>query len=318
MPNVEQILTDSDSQESLLKKGCKKEIDMLCSTAAPEQYLECLIDFKMDSHMSQTCQVTIISEEIDFVVNKHMETGVIPACAMEIKDYCPEESSTERLACLQVVAKTEEGLGSECVLEMETLDNTLRNLQLDKHLAVKCHSDAYNLCHDTFPSSQSLVTCLSEHMKNLESGSESKECISEVVVLIGQAQLDIHKDPDLAEKCKTELNEKCDRVRLGHTGHGEKIKCLFKYQENGGKISSSCSKALNDRLELWSSLSKKYPNIQRGLEIILDKSILILKKKVYPNIARIFQGLFFFAISVGVIVLCILCRATKRVRRKIL
>ena len=299
---------------SLLETNCAREIQLLCGSIPQEKHLECLIDFKLDVRMLAPCQKAIITEEIDFVVGKHMDDQMMAECKEDIRDFCMFDSSYDVLVCLQSMVKVG-AVSSSCKKRLDMVSGPLSKLQLDKNLAIECHSAAYQKCKHRLGSSEKLVNCLSQHMRELEGSETDRKCISEVVVLIGQAQLDIDKDPDLAEKCRYELNTYCANVAMGH---GEKIRCLFRLKEDKGKLmGSSCSRALMDREDLWSSLSKRYPNIQRGLEAILD-DIEILKQTVYPNIVGILKGIFLLGLLIGIVVICCLCRATRRVRRKIL
>ena len=299
---------------SPLESNCRKELQLLCVTSQPDKYLECLIDFKLDARVSASCQKTIVSEEIEFVVGKHMDEQIMADCRDEIHNLCMFDSSYEVLVCLQSMAKVG-AISSTCKKMLDKVSGPLSKLQLDKNLAIECHSVAYQKCKQKLGNSKKLVNCLSRHMRELEAGGENKNCISEVVVLIGQAQLDIDKDPDLEEQCRAELSKYCTNVPMGH---GEKIRCLFRIKEDGVKsMGISCSKALMDREELWSILSKKYPNIQRGLDAILD-DFENLKKRVYPTIVGILKAVFLLSLGIGAVIICCVCRATRRVRRKIL
>ena len=291
-----------------------KELHLLCATIQPEKRLECLIDFKLDVRVTPPCQKAIITEEIDFMVRKHMDEQLMGDCREDIQDYCLFDSRYEVLICLQSMAKAG-AISPTCKNKLDKVSDSLSKLQLDKNLAIQCQSAAYQKCKQEPGNSEQLVNCLSKHMRELEAGGENKKCISEVVVLIGQAQLDIKKDPDLAEKCRSELNKYCGNVAMGH---GEKIRCLFRLKETSDKLlSRSCTIALMERQDLWSSLSKRYPNIQRGVEAILD-DFEILKQTVYPNIVGILKVIILLGLVIGIVAICCLCRATRRVRRKIL
>ncbi|KAI6645810.1 Golgi apparatus protein 1 [Oopsacas minuta] len=304
--------SDFVSEETSLIVSCETELEQLCPTSKADQYLDCLIDMKLDSRVGRECQKQIIREEINFIVEKHMTPEFIRDCSQDLNDFCAFGSNAETVLCLQSTKET--GVLSEsCTRYLET-ESAFNELQLDKDLAIECYYGAFQKCSARDESSSYLVRCLTKHMAILEA-RQDEQCVSEVIVLIGQVQLDIHKDPGLLLKCKTELSKYCSDKFVGH---GEKMRCLFDLEEDGNRmIGISCRKAIREKEELWKSLSKKYPNIQRGLESIIDH-INQVKKRVYPNITGILKAIILLVLVVCSVIICWLCRATKRIRRKIL
>ena len=228
-------------------------------------------------------------------------------CAADMVRYCGTGSSAEVFLCLK---SGDALLAESCKNSIETDLAELNKLQLDKDLAIECHSMAFGTCGLGKKNSECLTTLLHD----LEADNDEK-CIGDVVALIGQSQLDINKNPDLVTNCEKELIKYCPDIP------GQKIHCLFSVKDIGiGEIGWSCMEALNYREKTWRALYTKYPNIVRGLDTIIDHVVVdhVMKRSDSNNI---FKVIIFASLAVGCVAICCLsrlCRATRRVRRKIM
>ena len=228
-------------------------------------------------------------------------------CSSDMARYCRTGSNTETFLCLKSARNL---LTESCKNSLETDLAELYKLQLDKDLAIECHSKAFAECGLTKKGTRCLTTLL----HNLEAGND-ETCIGDVVALIGQSQLDIHNNPDLAINCEKEITKYCPDII------GQKLHCLFSMKDIGiGKISWSCMEAMNYMEKTWRDLYSEYPNILRGLDTIIDHVVIdhLMKR---GNSNNIFKVVIFASLAVGCVALCCLgrlCRATRRIRRKIM
>ena len=287
--------------------SCQDELTLLCPGSTPEYYLNCLIYLKLDDRVRETCREQIITEELNFVVKKYMTDSFYHQCSPDMVKYCGTGSNAAVVLCLQSASDL---LTQPCKNSLETDLAALSKFQLDKDLAIECHKTAFMECGLMKKDNECLPTLLHD----LEADDDNM-CIGDVAALIGQSQLDVNRNPELAIKCEIELTKYCPDIP------GQRMHCLYKVKNIGnGKIGASCMEALNQGEKIWRAMYKKYPDILRGLDAVIDHVVIDrLVKEGYSN--NIFKVIIFAALVVGCVAICCLgrlCRVTRRVRRKIM
>ncbi|KAL4235223.1 glycogenin glucosyltransferase glg1 [Mactra antiquata] len=204
-----------------LKKACEQSIKTLCSDkmAGNSQVIECLKEHK--NKLPPVCHKKIFDREVDEAVQGG-DFLLFRECKQMIKTHCMEKEPGDIFDCLKknMNSDTFEPKCRDIVLKRAMQET--KDYRLNPSLAKACRLDIPKFCREVLnsldPSTSNVefqgkvVNCLKIHFikKTL-----SRDCHSEIKLLVKETHLDINMDPVLMHACETQIRTYCADVLGG-------------------------------------------------------------------------------------------------------
>uniref|UniRef100_A0A673JQW0 Golgi apparatus protein 1 n=1 Tax=Sinocyclocheilus rhinocerous TaxID=307959 RepID=A0A673JQW0_9TELE len=211
--------------KGILEGHCQKALQTLIQETDPGA------DYRIDRALNEACESVIQT------ACKHIRNGdpMILSCLME------------HLYTDKMVEDCEHRL-----LELQYFIS--RDWKLDPILYKKCQNDAARICHthgwnetSEFMPPGAVFSCLYRHAYRTEMQGRrlSRDCKTEVQRILHQRALDVKLDPELQQRCMTDLGKWCSEK----TEAGQELECLQYHLDD---LVSNCRDVVGNLTELES------------------------------------------------------------------
>uniref|UniRef100_A0A673H0B8 Golgi apparatus protein 1 n=1 Tax=Sinocyclocheilus rhinocerous TaxID=307959 RepID=A0A673H0B8_9TELE len=262
MLDYRRMLMEDYSLSPEIVLHCRGEIDTHCSGLHHKgRTLHCLMRVGLQTLIQETDPGA--DYRIDRALNEACESVIQTACK-HIRNGDPMI-----LSCLMEHLYTDK-MVEDCehrLLELQYFIS--RDWKLDPILYKKCQNDASRICHthgwnetSEFMPPGAVFSCLYRHayrteMQGRRGSSEtsdvssdersnlSRDCKTEVQRILHQRALDVKLDPELQQRCMTDLGKWCSEK----TEAGQELECL---QDHLDELVTSCRDVVGNLTELES------------------------------------------------------------------
>uniref|UniRef100_A0A671RUE9 Golgi apparatus protein 1 n=1 Tax=Sinocyclocheilus anshuiensis TaxID=1608454 RepID=A0A671RUE9_9TELE len=206
------------------------------------------------SNWSNPLQTLI--QETDPGADYRIDRALNEACESVIQTACKHIRNGDPmiLSCLMEHLYTDK-MVEDCehrLLELQYFIS--RDWKLDPILYKKCQNDASRICHthgwnetSEFMPPGAVFSCLYRHAYRTEMQGRrlSRDCKTEVQRILHQRALDVKLDPELQQRCMTDLGKWCSEK----TEAGQELECL---QDHLDELVTSCRDVVGNLTELES------------------------------------------------------------------
>uniref|UniRef100_A0A8C2IP22 Golgi apparatus protein 1 n=1 Tax=Cyprinus carpio TaxID=7962 RepID=A0A8C2IP22_CYPCA len=248
MLDYRRMLMEDYSLSPEIVLHCRGEIDTHCSGLHHKgRTLHCLMRVSRDKgilegHCQKALQTLI--QETDPGADYRIDRALNEACESVIQTACKHIRNGDPmiLSCLMEHLYTDK-MVEDCehrLLELQYFIS--RDWRLDPILYKKCQNDAARICHthgwnetSEFMPPGAVFSCLYRHayrteMQGRRGSSEtsevslnlSRDCKTEVQRILHQRALDVKLDPELQQRCMTDLGKWCSEK----IEPGQELECL--------------------------------------------------------------------------------------------
>uniref|UniRef100_A0A671NWL9 Golgi apparatus protein 1 n=1 Tax=Sinocyclocheilus anshuiensis TaxID=1608454 RepID=A0A671NWL9_9TELE len=250
MLDYRRMLMEDYSLSPEIVLHCRGEIDTHCSGLHHKgRTLHCLMRVSRDKgilegHCQKALQTLI--QETDPGADYRIDRALNEACESVIQTACKHIRN-----------------GDPILLELQYFIS--RDWKLDPILYKKCQNDAARICHthgwnetSEFMPPGAVFSCLYRHtyrteMQGRRGSSEtsevslnlSRDCKTEVQRILHQRALDVKLDPELQQRCMTDLGKWCSEK----TEAGQELECLQYHLDD---LVSNCRDVVGNLTELES------------------------------------------------------------------
>ncbi|XP_048015569.1 Golgi apparatus protein 1 isoform X1 [Megalobrama amblycephala] len=275
MLDYRRMLMEDYSLSPEIVLHCRGEIDTHCSGLHHKgRTLHCLMRvFRDKAIMEGHCQKAIqtLIQETDPGADYRIDRALNEACESVIQTACKHIRNGDPmiLSCLMEHLYTDK-MVEDCehrLLELQYFIS--RDWKLDPMLYKKCQNDAARICHthgwnetSEFMPPGAVFSCLYRHayrteMQGRRGSSEtsevdsevsldlSRDCKTEVQRILHQRALDVKLDPELQQRCMTDLGKWCSEK----TEPGQELDCLQDHLED---LVPNCRDVVGNLTELES------------------------------------------------------------------
>uniref|UniRef100_A0A673GZN0 Golgi apparatus protein 1 n=1 Tax=Sinocyclocheilus rhinocerous TaxID=307959 RepID=A0A673GZN0_9TELE len=247
MLDYRRMLMEDYSLSPEIVLHCRGEIDTHCSGLHHKgRTLHCLMRVGLQTLIQETDPGA--DYRIDRALNEACESVIQTACK-HIRNGDPMI-----LSCLMEHLYTDK-MVEDCehrLLELQYFIS--RDWKLDPILYKKCQNDASRICHthgwnetSEFMPPGAVFSCLYRHAYRTEMQGRrlSRDCKTEVQRILHQRALDVKLDPELQQRCMTDLGKWCSEK----TEAGQELECL---QDHLDELVTSCRDVVGNLTELES------------------------------------------------------------------
>uniref|UniRef100_A0A672JV33 Golgi apparatus protein 1 n=1 Tax=Sinocyclocheilus grahami TaxID=75366 RepID=A0A672JV33_SINGR len=260
MLDYRRMLMEDYSLSPEIVLHCRGEIDTHCSGLHHKgRTLHCLMRVSRDKgilegHCQKALQTLI--QETDPGADYRIDRALNEACESVIQTACKHIRNGDPmiLSCLMEHLYTDK-MVEDCehrLLELQYFIS--RDWKLDPILYKKCQNDASRICHthgwnetSEFMPPGAVFSCLYRHAYRTEMQGRrlSRDCKTEVQRILHQRALDVKLDPELQQRCMTDLGKWCSEK----TEAGQELECL---QDHLDELVTSCRDVVGNLTELES------------------------------------------------------------------
>uniref|UniRef100_A0A672K447 Golgi apparatus protein 1 n=1 Tax=Sinocyclocheilus grahami TaxID=75366 RepID=A0A672K447_SINGR len=271
MLDYRRMLMEDYSLSPEIVLHCRGEIDTHCSGLHHKgRTLHCLMRVSRDKgilegHCQKALQTLI--QETDPGADYRIDRALNEACESVTQTACKHIRNGDPmiLSCLMEHLYTDK-MVEDCehrLLELQYFIS--RDWKLDPILYKKCQNDAARICHthgwnetSEFMPPGAVFSCLHRHayrteMQGRRASSEtsevslnlSRDCKTEVQRILHQRALDVKLDPELQQRCMTDLGKWCSEK----TEAGQELECLQYHLDD---LVSNCRDVVGNLTELES------------------------------------------------------------------
>ncbi|XP_065147379.1 Golgi apparatus protein 1 isoform X1 [Paramisgurnus dabryanus] len=275
MLDYRRMLMEDYSLSPEIVLHCRSEIESQCSGLHHKgRTLHCLMRVSrekgiMENHCQKALQTLI--QETDPGADYRIDRALNEACESVIQTACKHIRNGDPmiLSCLMEHLYTDKMVEGceQRLLELQYFIS--RDWRLDPILYKKCQNDAARICHthgwnetSEFMPPGAVFSCLYRHayrteMQGRRGSSESsdvntkvslklsRDCKTEVQRILHQRALDMKLDPELQQRCMTDLGKWCSEK----TESGQELECL---QDHLDDLVSTCRDVVGNLTELES------------------------------------------------------------------
>uniref|UniRef100_A0A671NUJ3 Golgi apparatus protein 1 n=1 Tax=Sinocyclocheilus anshuiensis TaxID=1608454 RepID=A0A671NUJ3_9TELE len=239
MLDYRRMLMEDYSLSPEIVLHCRGEIDTHCSGLHHKgRTLHCLMRVSRDKgilegHCQKALQTLI--QETDPGADYRIDRALNEACESVIQTACKHIRN-----------------GDPILLELQYFIS--RDWKLDPILYKKCQNDAARICHthgwnetSEFMPPGAVFSCLYRHTYRTEMQGRrlSRDCKTEVQRILHQRALDVKLDPELQQRCMTDLGKWCSEK----TEAGQELECLQYHLDD---LVSNCRDVVGNLTELES------------------------------------------------------------------
>ncbi|TGZ70022.1 hypothetical protein CRM22_003404 [Opisthorchis felineus] len=258
-------------------------------------------DYRLDPVLQSVCRSDIskfcLAEARATLKSPYEQNGPVLHC---LKRHFVEQKQTDQMLNTRCYAR---------VRLLITWENAAHHL--DPVLAGTCKTDILKNCphrlqtrdkEDEEDMDDNVRECLLESLK--KDKLQSTECRREVVLMIREAQSDLHIDPLLHEACAVEVQQICGEIE---PGHGRQMACLLRVMNRPDAVDTLgplCFKQLSKRMELWNYVAK-YQQPDSLSDFIAQVNSSRSRNYILIGLFLFFSFIFFTGLCCG--------RVTKRV-----
>ncbi|KTF94187.1 hypothetical protein cypCar_00028777, partial [Cyprinus carpio] len=260
MLDYRRMLMEDYSLSPEIVLHCRGEIDTHCSGLHHKgRTLHCLMRVSRDKgilegHCQKALQTLI--QETDPGADYRIDRALNEACESVIQTACKHIRNGDPmiLSCLMEHLYTDK-MVEDCehrLLELQYFIS--RDWKLDPILYKKCQNDAARICHthgwnetSEFMPPGAVFSCLYRHAYRTEMQGRrlSRDCKTEVQRILHQRALDVKLDPELQQRCMTDLGKWCSEK----TEAGQELECL---QDHLDDLVPLCREVVGNLTELES------------------------------------------------------------------
>ncbi|XP_016388159.1 Golgi apparatus protein 1-like [Sinocyclocheilus rhinocerous] len=245
MLDYRRMLMEDYSLSPEIVLHCRGEIDTHCSGLHHKgRTLHCLM------------RLQTLIQETDPGADYRIDRALNEACESVIQTACKHIRNGDPmiLSCLMEHLYTDK-MVEDCehrLLELQYFIS--RDWKLDPILYKKCQNDASRICHthgwnetSEFMPPGAVFSCLYRHAYRTEMQGRrlSRDCKTEVQRILHQRALDVKLDPELQQRCMTDLGKWCSEK----TEAGQELECL---QDHLDELVTSCRDVVGNLTELES------------------------------------------------------------------
>ncbi|TRY85806.1 hypothetical protein DNTS_011855 [Danionella cerebrum] len=260
MLDYRRMLMEDFSLSPEIVLHCRAEIDTHCSGLHHKgRTLHCLMRASreralLEGHCQKALQTLI--QETDPGADYRIDRALNEACESVIQTACKHIRNGDPmiLSCLMEHLYTDK-MVEDCEQRLLELQYFIaRDWKLDPIMYRKCQNDAARICHTHGWNESSEVmppgavfSCLYRHAYRTESQGRrlSRDCKTEVQRILHQRALDVKLDPDLQQRCMSDLGKWCSEKPEA----GQELECLQDHLED---LASSCRDVVGNLTELES------------------------------------------------------------------
>ncbi|KAG5448403.1 glycogenin glucosyltransferase glg1 [Clonorchis sinensis] len=258
-------------------------------------------DYRLDPVLQSVCRSDIskfcLAEARATLKSPYEQNGPVLHC---LKRHFVEQKQTDQMLNARCYAR---------VRLLLTWENAAHHL--DPVLAGTCKTDILKNCphklqtrdkEDQEDMDDNVRECLLESLK--KDKLQSAECRREVVLMIREAQSDLHIDPLLHEACAVEVQQICGEIE---PGRGRQMACLLRVMNRPDAVDTLgplCFKQLSKRMELWNYVAK-YQQPDSLSDFIAQVNSSRSRNYILIALFLFFSCIFFMGLCCG--------RVTKRV-----
>uniref|UniRef100_A0A673GYC4 Golgi apparatus protein 1 n=1 Tax=Sinocyclocheilus rhinocerous TaxID=307959 RepID=A0A673GYC4_9TELE len=255
MLDYRRMLMEDYSLSPEIVLHCRGEIDTHCSGLHHKgRTLHCLMRVGVKERERERLQTLI--QETDPGADYRIDRALNEACESVIQTACKHIRNGDPmiLSCLMEHLYTDK-MVEDCehrLLELQYFIS--RDWKLDPILYKKCQNDASRICHthgwnetSEFMPPGAVFSCLYRHAYRTEMQGRrlSRDCKTEVQRILHQRALDVKLDPELQQRCMTDLGKWCSEK----TEAGQELECL---QDHLDELVTSCRDVVGNLTELES------------------------------------------------------------------
>uniref|UniRef100_A0A672K328 Golgi apparatus protein 1 n=1 Tax=Sinocyclocheilus grahami TaxID=75366 RepID=A0A672K328_SINGR len=260
MLDYRRMLMEDYSLSPEIVLHCRGEIDTHCSGLHHKgRTLHCLMRVSRDKgilegHCQKALQTLI--QETDPGADYRIDRALNEACESVTQTACKHIRNGDPmiLSCLMEHLYTDK-MVEDCehrLLELQYFIS--RDWKLDPILYKKCQNDAARICHthgwnetSEFMPPGAVFSCLHRHAYRTEMQGRrlSRDCKTEVQRILHQRALDVKLDPELQQRCMTDLGKWCSEK----TEAGQELECLQYHLDD---LVSNCRDVVGNLTELES------------------------------------------------------------------